>query len=213
MTMPPAYHESLPYIDPEPSPSALAAARALITAEQQSTATPTPKPTTTTQSPSFTPAIQEELTRITSKTPLQPLDLSRYEAQETPPPTTPADRLHSVLTSAAVSDAYLSSRRQNLELLDRHGKNAWLIGNHHLEAELRGLETQLAEVKREVDLVNIQRQRRQAEVGPEMQMLEETWKKGVGRVLETEVAVEELKREIRDELRSRGAQGPQEAPE
>ncbi|KAF4981409.1 hypothetical protein FZEAL_2757, partial [Fusarium zealandicum] len=33
MPVAPAYHESLPYIDPEPSSEALAAARALITAE------------------------------------------------------------------------------------------------------------------------------------------------------------------------------------
>jgi pre-mRNA-splicing factor SPF27 len=36
-----------------------------------------------------------------------------------------------------------------------------------------------------------------------MHTLEETWRKGVGRVLETEVAVEELKEQIRNEMRNR----------
>ena len=59
-------------------------------------------------------------------------------------------------------------------------------------------------------MVNLQRQRRQEDVRGEMEMLDETWRKGVGRLLETEVAVEELKREIREELR-KGAAGGGEA--
>ncbi|CAI6086313.1 hypothetical protein V2G26_003509 [Clonostachys chloroleuca] len=200
MSLPPAFHESLPYIDPEPSPESLAAARSLITAELSTfQPSPLPKPT----EPSFSPAIQTELARVSSKTPLQPLDLSRYEAQETPAPDAPTDRLREVLENARVSDAYLASRRQNLELLDAYGKNAWLVGNHQLEAGLRRLEGDLADAKREIDIVNIERQRRQEDVKGEMHTLEETWRKGVGRVLETEVAVEELKEQIRNEMRNR----------
>ncbi|CAH0004829.1 unnamed protein product [Clonostachys byssicola] len=200
MSLPPAFHESLPYIDPEPSPESLAAARSLITAEL-STFSPSPLPKTA--EPSFSPAIQTELARVSSKTPLHPLDLSRYEAQETPPADAPTDRLREVLENARVSDAYLASRRQNLELLDAYGKNAWLVGNHQLEAGLRRLEGELADAKREIDIVNIERQRRQEDVKGEMHTLEETWRKGVGRVLETEVAVEELKEQIRNEMRNR----------
>ncbi|VUC36904.1 unnamed protein product [Clonostachys rosea] len=200
MSLPPAFHESLPYIDPEPSTESLAAARALIAAEL-STFKPSPLPET--NEPSFSPAFQTELARVSSKTPLHPLDLSRYEAQETPAATAPTDRLREVLENARVSDAYLASRRQNLELLDAYGKNAWLVGNHHLEASLRHLEKDLADTKREIDIVNIERQRRQEDVKGEMHTLEETWRKGVGRVLETEVAVEELKEQIRNEMRNR----------
>ncbi|CAG9949648.1 unnamed protein product [Clonostachys rosea f. rosea IK726] len=200
MSLPPAFHESLPYIDPEPSPESLAAARSLIAAEL-STFQPSPLPQTA--EPSFSPAIQTELARVSSKTPLHPLDLSRYEAQETPAPDAPTDRLREVLENARVSDAYLASRRQNLELLDAYGKNAWLVGNHQLEAGLRRLEGDLADAKREIDIVNIERQRRQEDVKGEMHTLEETWRKGVGRVLETEVAVEELKEQIRNEMRNR----------
>ncbi|CAH0059207.1 unnamed protein product [Clonostachys solani] len=200
MSLPPAFHESLPYIDPEPSPESLAAARSLITAEL-SAFTPSPLPQTA--EPSFSPAIQTELARVSSKTPLHPLSLSRYEAQETPAADAPTDRLREVLENARVSDAYLASRRQNLELLDAHGKNAWLVGNHQLEAGLRRLEKDLADAKRDIDLVNIERQRRQEDVRGEMHTLEETWRKGVGRVLETEVAVEELKEQIRNEMRNR----------
>ena len=147
---------------------------------------------------------------MAAQAPLQPLTLSRYEAQETPSSDAGADRLKEVLDNAHITDMYLSSRRQNLELLDRYGKNAWLIGNHELEAELKRLEAELAATKKEVDLVNLARQRRQEDVRGELTMLEETWKKGVGRVLETEVAVEELKTQIRAELRSQGKTGQDE---
>ena len=81
------------------------------------------------------------------------------------------------------------------------------MGNHELEAELAALERELAATKREVDVVNLERKRRQEGVRAEMESLQEGWRKGVGRVLETEVAVEELRARIREELRRRAAEG------
>ncbi|KAH6610788.1 hypothetical protein Trco_000808 [Trichoderma cornu-damae] len=204
MAVPPAYHESLPYIDPEPSPEALAAALALISAEQ-SAFSPRPPPEET-KEPSFSPAVAAELARIASSTPSQALDLSRYEAQEIPPPQTSppgSDALRQPLLNAFVSSSYLSSRAQNLELLDAHGRNAWLLSNYHLEDELRSLERDLAETKRDIDILNASRASRQNDVKAEMQGLEQNWRAGVGRVLETEIAVQELKEQIRQELRNR----------
>ncbi|TFB05987.1 Pre-mRNA-splicing factor SPF27 [Trichoderma ghanense] len=215
MAVAPAYHESLPYIDPEPTPEALSAARALVAAEQ-SISSP---PSSTTSSlpplkePSFSPAISAQLSRIASSQPPQPpLDLSRYEAQELPPPESSpstdsetAQATRRALQNAFVSSAYLASRAQNLALLDAHGRNAWLLSNYHLEAELRSLERDLAATKRDIDLVNAARAARQTDVKAEMQGLEQNWREGVGRVLETEIAVQELREQIRHELRSRAA--------
>lgn len=180
-------------VDQEPTPEALAAARALITAEASSQA---PQPSSNTE-PSFSPAITAELERVSKSTPLAPLDLSRYEA---PSPSAPPA---TALPAAAVAHSYLSSRLTNLELLEKWGKNAWLLGNHGLEAELQALERELAVTKREVDIVNLERQKRQTAVGAEIKTLDDTWRAGVGRVLETEVAVEELRRKIREELARR----------
>lgn len=163
-----------------------------------------------------------EFDRIASSTPLQPLDTKRYEAQELPPPSAPNTRatksksksrnktesttdigaLTSVLSKAYTSSAYLESRLQNLKLLDKHGANAWLISNYHLEAELKAVEQELAETKRQIDELNAARARRQGDVKGEMVGLEETWRRGVGKVLETEIAVEELKTQIRQELKN-----------
>ncbi|KAK5987459.1 hypothetical protein PT974_11586 [Cladobotryum mycophilum] len=112
------------------------------------------------------------------------------------------------LSNASISSEYLSSRTQNLTLLDRHGKNAWLLGNYHLEAELKSLERDLADAKQDIDLVNAARAARQNEVKAEMQNLEQNWRTGVGKVLETELAVEELKVQIREELRNKSGGVP-----
>ncbi|PNP41594.1 breast carcinoma amplified sequence 2 [Trichoderma gamsii] len=201
----PAYHESLPYIDSEPTPQALSAARALISAEQQTFSPPPPsKDQDQDREPSFSPAITAEFTRLASKQPSQVLDLSRYEAQEIPTQSSSKDidALRNPLSNAFVSSSYLSSRAQNLKLLDAHGRNAWLLANYHLEDQLRSLERDLADTKRDIDLVNAARAARQNDVKAEMQGLEQNWRAGVGRVLETEIAVQELKEQIRQELRN-----------
>lgn len=89
-------------------------------------------------------------------------------------------------------------------MLEKHGANAWLLGNYHLEAEVKALEGELAQVKREIDEVNVQRQRRQGDVSGELVGLEEAWRTGVGRVLETEIAVGEVRELVREELRKKG---------
>ncbi|KAK4156288.1 Pre-mRNA-splicing factor SPF27 [Chaetomidium leptoderma] len=218
-----AVHESLPYIDPDPTPTERAAAEALITAERSlvpddphHALLPPPPPSTAT-SPFLTPLLRAELQRLSSSSSstdttaaahnkLTALDLTRYEALDPPSPTTLASLpppsaaalLQQTLARAYTSHAHIASRRTHLALLDSHGKNAWLVGNHFLEAELRALEAELAGCRREIDLVTLQRKETQqgGGAGPEMEALEEAWKRGVGRVLETEAAAEGLRREV-----------------
>lgn len=204
-------------IDSEPTPQALSAAHALISAEQQTFSPPPPSSSPSpAKEPSFSPAITAEFSRLASKQPSQTLDFSRYEAQEIPAKSSPSsssasasannvEALRTPLSNAFVSSSYLSSRAQNLELLDVHGRNAWLLSNYHLEDQLRSLERDLADTKRDIDLVNAARTSRQKDVNAEMQGLEQNWRAGVGRVLETEIAVQELKERIRQELRKRAS--------
>ncbi|EFQ29129.1 breast carcinoma amplified sequence 2 [Colletotrichum graminicola] len=202
-----AFHESLPYIDDEPTPEEREASLALIMAEL---ATSPPPPTSTYKEPSFSPLIELELERVASKQPLKAINLERYQAQEpftdSGKPSTAEDRerLADALRKAYISYTYLDTRAQNLRLLDKWGKNAWLIGNWDLENKLKALERDLAETKRLIDVLTVARRRQQEEVAAEMKGLEETWKKGVGRILETEIAIEQLRREILEEMRVRG---------
>ncbi|GAP91184.1 putative bcas2 family protein [Rosellinia necatrix] len=208
-------HESLPYIDKDPTPAERSAAESLIAAEQRAFAAPSlparGRPA------SFTPALAAELERVSSKRPLDAIDLARYEAQDALPTntnttdttntTTTSDLLLPPLSRAYASHAYLRARESHLRLLDAYGRNAWLVGNWQAEADLAALERDLAAARRDVDLVNLARRRLQDDVADELRGLEDTWKKGVGRVLETEVATEALRQQVLERRRVGGSGG------
>ncbi|KAH9906654.1 Pre-mRNA-splicing factor SPF27 [Xylariomycetidae sp. FL2044] len=212
-------HESLPYIDPEPTPAEREAAQSLIQAELSTSEPPAPPPpttthpssstTTTTYQPTFTPLITSELERISQKKPLKAVDLSRYEEQDqeeeegrnpststTTATSTSAEELEPRLARAYATSTYLTNRQTHLQLLDHLGKNAWLVGNWQLEAELQALERELAAARREADEVQAGRRRAQDDVAAEMRGLDEAWRRGVGRVLETEIAAEGLRQQV-----------------
>ncbi|KAI1653366.1 Pre-mRNA-splicing factor SPF27 [Daldinia decipiens] len=195
-------HESLPYVDPEPTPAERAAAESLIAQEQQFSDSPAPSNLPPVPSPNFTPAITGELARIASKQPLRAIDLTRYEASDIDSSTSSdPSHLQTELSRAYTAATYLSGRHTHLQLLDSFGKNAWLVGNWQLEAELRDLERELDAAKKEIDVVNIQRKRVQDEVGGELKGLDEAWRRGIGKVLETEIATEGLRQQVLERQR------------
>lgn len=108
------------------------------------------------------------------------------------------------LRQAYTSHAYLSGRQMNLALLERYGKNAWLVGNSQVEEELRTLEKELAETRRQGEEVDEQRRRAQETVSGELEGLEEAWRNGIGRAIEAEVAGEGLRRQILEKSRRGG---------
>lgn len=204
---------SLPDIDSEPTPAERAAAEALIAMERstipdddQHALLP---PAIT---PQFTSFVNAELARISSSTtqppePTRAIDLNRYQApdHQSHSSSSAAD-LEAGLHQAYTAMSYLSSRRQHLALLDSYGKNAWLTGNWQLEAELKAVERELAATRREIDVLTVRRQRVQGDVAAELRALEDNWRRGVGRVLEAEVAAEGMRRSVVEEQRRR-AQG------
>ncbi|KAM0149229.1 hypothetical protein ACHAQE_009505 [Botrytis cinerea] len=196
-------HESLPYIDVEPTPSERAAAESLIASSLEPSSPSTPHPSLPALLPSnLSPALTAEHARISSSSPPPPLkaiDLTRYETLSPADSTLPAQTL---LSQAYTSQTYLNTRLTNLSLLDQFGKNAWLIGNAQLEDILKELEREVAAKKDEIDVVVIGRKNAQEAAEAEIKGLEEGWKKGIGRVLETEVAAEGIRREILDRRRA-----------
>lgn len=144
----------------------------------------------------FSPLLQAELDRKASNAPISGgIDLSRYEAPETPS-TNETAAWQSTLRNAYSSNSYLSGRLINLSLLEEFGKNAWLIGNWQLEETLRDLEKELASLKEATDDINKARKAAQEGSKGEIVALEETWKKGVGKIIEVELATEGLRKEI-----------------
>ncbi|KAI1336790.1 Pre-mRNA-splicing factor SPF27 [Xylariaceae sp. FL0016] len=202
-------HESLPYIDTEPTPSERAAAQSLIDAELSSSTTQPQSTLPALPSPNFSPIIQSELSRIAAKEPLSAIDLSRYEAldpaEDLPSPENAnLTTLAPLLARAHTTLTHLSHRSAHLSLLEAYGKNAWLVSNWQLEGLLAELERDLAATKAEIDIVTIQRRRIQDDIGGELKGLDETWRRGVGRVLETEVAAEALRQQVLERQRERG---------
>jgi len=207
-------HDSLPYIDAEPTTAERVAAQALINASLETPLDPASHPFLPPLIPAnFSPLIESEHQRIAAKEPLQAIDTSRYESSDLPSPTVPNSKkaksaevlkneTAQVLQGAYTTSTYLSARTTNLTLLDTFGKNSWLIGNAQLEDELRAIEQELADAKTEIDYVVVARKGAQEGVAGEIMGLGETWRRGVGRVLETEVAAEGLRREILERRRA-----------
>ncbi|PHH50423.1 hypothetical protein CFIMG_004515RA [Ceratocystis fimbriata CBS 114723] len=205
------YLEALPYIDAEPTAAERAAAEALILAEISPENQPSPTRSTPLTHPSLSPPIPLALSPLMSaeisrsaaspRTPLSAIDLSRYESPSQPSADTSLEESTAVLARAYAAHSYMLSRAVHLDLLDSHGKNAWLVGNWHLEAELKTLERELARVNREVDLITLARSGAQKDVEAEMKMLEEAWQKGISKTIETQVATAQLRAEILETMR------------
>lgn len=137
--------------------------------------------------------------------------MKRYEDLDAPENTNPTsdedkpqllEKWNKALKQAYTSSEYVQGRLTQLGLLEKFGKNAWLVGNSQLEDILKGVEMELADVRKQHQEVETMRRSQQESVHGEIKTLEETWKKGVGRVLETEVAAEGLKQQILERRRA-----------
>lgn len=137
------------------------------------------------------------------------IDLSRYEAPEPPARTSDAegnstpnlDEWRQTLQKAYTASSHLAMRHENLALLEENGKNAWLIGNSQLEDILRGIEKELTETKETAEAVNKERKIAQEASKGELVGLEESWKRGVGAILDVELAAEGLRMQILEQRR------------
>ncbi|KAL9109695.1 MAG: hypothetical protein Q9227_005733 [Pyrenula ochraceoflavens] len=152
----------------------------------------------------FSSLFEQELERKAVDKPIEGgIDLSRYEAPEAPSGSESQD-WKAILQRAYALSSYLSGRLTNLSLLEEHGKNSWLIGNWQLEENLRAFEKDLAQLKSSTDEVNRARKAAQQGSMGEIGALEEAWRKGIGKIIEVELATDGLRKEILE----RKKQGP-----
>ena len=171
-------------------------ANALVQREMRNINLHTPHPTLPTlDDPKFSDLIEKELERINAGQPIKDgIDMSRYEAPDEPSPEADAEVWRGSLRSAYTSSAYMSGRHTNLALLEELGKNAWLVGNSQLEEILKNLDQELAVLKEEVDSINRERKTAQEGSKGEILALQETWKQGIGRLVEVQMATDQLRR-------------------
>ena len=92
-------------------------------------------------------------------------------------------------------------RVQSLELLEKWGRNKWLVGNWEVEGELGALEGELAVCRGEVEGVNRERKGGQEGVRGGLEGLEEEWRGGVEGVIKVGVETARVEGERRGVLR------------
>jgi pre-mRNA-splicing factor SPF27 len=207
-------------LDPPVSDSTRAHLEALITAERPTDYREILHPlVSTTYTPNFPTSLVAEHDRLASNLPKPDdsgVDLTRYEASalEPPPRTFPTSDTsnpeflaawRSSLNRAYTSSTYLTGRNANLALLETYGKNAWLVGNWNAEGELKRLEAEARDARTQLEMLERERTSRQEEARAEMEILEQTWRKAAGGMVEVQVATDELRQRVLEE-RSKGGQ-------
>ena len=138
----------------------------------------------------FSTAIKSELDRIRSKQPLRAIDTSRYEEPDLASDAS-LDEARKELQAAYTSLAYLQDRNEELALLEQYGKNAHLMQNYHLEAELKALEKELVETREAIEDLNRARKSEQEAARHELDGLEGDWKKGIEELVRIQLALQE----------------------
>lgn len=147
---------------------------------------------------SFPDLLAKELDRIASGQPREGgIDPARYEEPDEPSANDDAATWRRSIRNAYVSSAYLEGRHINLALLEELGKNAWLVGNSQLDGILKDLDQELAFLKEEVDSVNRERKLAQEGSKGEILALEDTWRRSIGRVIEVQLATDQLRQNNR----------------
>ncbi|EXJ85716.1 hypothetical protein A1O1_06084 [Capronia coronata CBS 617.96] len=201
--------ESLPYIDPPITDTERAKAKTLIAQHLPSDYLTTPHPSLPPLATvEFSNIASQEIDRVGAGQPRQGgVDVSRYEAPNEPASDSSEEVKRQALRKAYVASSFLSSRTTNLHLLERFGKNAWLISNSQAEDVLRQMERELVRVKAETEHINRARKIAQEQARGELVGLEENWKRGIGQILEIQVATDELRQLILEQRRNAARPG------
>ncbi|KAL2045222.1 hypothetical protein N7G274_002305 [Stereocaulon virgatum] len=204
-----ASHDSLPYIERPPTPNSSSTAHALIKASLSPSASSHPHPLLPDppRHNPLPPLIQSELSRVAAKKPISGIDLTRYEASAELDASTSLASAREALKAAYTNASYLTMRLQALALLERFGKNAWLVGNSQLEDILRDVERELVQCRGRVEGINRERKAAQERGRGVLEGAEREWRSGVAEVVEVLGAVAGVERECRVELGKRGRWG------
>jgi pre-mRNA-splicing factor SPF27 len=86
----------------------------------------------------------------------------------------------------------------NLSLLETYGKNAWLVANWQLEAEVERVAREEREVKTELEKIEEERRVAMEAGRAEEALLEEAWRKAVGGLVQVQVATEDLRNKVEE---------------
>jgi len=137
-----------------------------------------------------TPLMKKEYDRLASRQPMDTLSMKRYEL-----PTPPAGKMTDFQAWTECVDnstAQLEHQRTrilNLELMLEYGGQSWKIYNDVLQELLNRVQSQLNDVKKEIQEVNWARKNQQTQVGDKLKQLESDWVGLVSKNYEIEQAI------------------------
>jgi len=137
-----------------------------------------------------TPLMKKEYDRLASRQPMDTLSMKRYEL-----PTPPAGKMTDLQAWTECVDnstAQLEHQRTrilNLELMLEYGGQSWKIYNDVLQDLLNRVQSQLNDVKKEIQEVNWARKNQQTQVGDKLKQLESDWVGLVSKNYEIEQAI------------------------
>lgn len=106
------------------------------------------------------------------------------------------ETLKSALRTTYANTSYLRDRESNIALLETYGKNSWLIGNSYLDDIQKRLDNELASLKTRSEDTNKARKLLQEDAQGELAGLAETWKQGIDKIIQTQLACDDLRQKV-----------------
>ncbi|CAI7741399.1 unnamed protein product [Closterium sp. NIES-53] len=146
------------------------------------------------------PMFARECERVRAgRPPTLAVDTGRYEGAGKGPAGRGAEDPNAwkgAVKAAMVQLQHQDTRHENLDLMLRFGPNAWKVHNQHLEAFLAKAQREVAERKREIELLNRDRRLNQQAAAVELGRLEQAWREGVQKNADIQAACAQLEAQI-----------------
>ena len=143
-----------------------------------------------------TDLMKTEFERLSNRQAMDTLSMKRYELP-TPPPGKMTD-VQAWSECVENSEAQLEHQRtriMNLDLMLDYGGESWKLYNEVLQDMLNKTQSQLADVKKNIQEINWSRKNQQTQVGERLKQLEGNWVGLVSKNYEIEQAVINMEHE------------------
>ena len=145
-----------------------------------------------------TAIMRAEFERLSARQPMEMLSMKRYEL-----PTPAAGQKNDItawndsVENSLAQLEHMSTRIENLELLEKFGANGWKSHNELLSKMVESAQKHLSNLRREIQETNWQRKSDQMSISVKLQSANDEWNDLVHKNFDIEAACLKLQQEIR----------------